>query len=1329
MRYLLSLSFFLISMIGLGQPTYLDLFIQFDQYPNETSWLITQGTDTVFTSPSYDFQQYVSNTIEERLFLESGVEYKFYMNDVFGDGICCEYGPGYFNLQNACDGIVVEDLEFAGSSVDYTFTLSPCTPPIITADVTFRVDLANAPPNIETPGVLGSWNGWQVIPMTLGGNGVWFVDVEVPVGNHLWKFADFNNPAIQELPAGVNESPCFQFDEFGFINRTLNIVEDGEIILPPYCWESCLPCGGIAGCTNFNAINWSPWANFDDGSCIVQNNDCPPGETIIEVVVTPDNFGGETSWKLFNDFGEVAAVNPGEYGGSPPGIPISTFLCVPVGVQYDLVIFDTYGDGLCGSCFGGNITGNVQIFDCEGTELYNLQEEHPDGNFGYDTLSPQFEPTQCDSTSVVEGCLDPNYLEYNPDANIPSPDDCITPVIIGCTDETQYNWNPEANTQGIIESCEFNLTIKDGVGDGWFGSWLGIWQFGYNSPQYQMGPDDGTELSFNLELDATQPAYVYFFVTPQSIGTAQQCGFKLTNSEGEVMLDVPFFNIIPFLNESGWYRYEIDLDCGNTCIPFIDGCQNPTAINYNDEANFDDGSCYFEPGCTQAGYLEYYTQGFEADFDNGDCQTLAVFGCTDQDAFNYDEEANVDNEGCIPKIFGCTNPLAFNYDENANTPDGSCIAVQEGCTDPSAFNYEENANTDDGSCVEVIFGCTLDGSFNFDPLANTDNGSCIPKVLGCMDDTALNFNPDANIEDGSCITAIYGCTDSTAFNYNELANVDNESCIEVIEGCMDPLALNFDPLANVNNFECTIPEYGCTDSTALNFNELANVDNGTCIQVVEGCTNPEALNFDESANVDDFSCILPIYGCTDPTSFNFNELANTDNGTCIETILGCTNSNALNFNIDANVDDESCILPIYGCTDSSSLNYNELANVDNGTCIEIVEGCTNPEALNFDPLSNTDDLSCILPIYGCTDPTALNFNELANVDNGTCTPVILGCTNPSALNYNVDANTDDLSCILPVFGCTDPTALNFNETANTDNGTCIEIVEGCTNPEALNYDENANVDDFSCILPIYGCTDPTAFNYNELANIDNNTCEEVVEGCTDPEALNYNELANVDDFSCILPIYGCTDSTAFNYNELATVDNGTCIEIVEGCTDPSAFNYNPEANTEDFSCEPFIYGCTDPQAANYDEEANTDNGTCETVYQGCVDQTVESYNLLDPVNAQCFAWVLDVSPDCCDNEWNTGCQSLYEYCFENGETTNVNEILNQQIIVYPNPTLDIINFSSQINFTTSLFNSMGQKIIDLNNPQLLDMSEYESGVYQLIIDVNGNQFSKKIIKQ
>ena len=40
------------------------------------------------------------------------------------------------------------------------------------------------------------------------------------------------------------------------------------------------------------------------------------------------------------------------------------------------------------------VIGNVQILDCQGEELYNLQDEFPDGNFGYDTVSDQFTPMQ-----------------------------------------------------------------------------------------------------------------------------------------------------------------------------------------------------------------------------------------------------------------------------------------------------------------------------------------------------------------------------------------------------------------------------------------------------------------------------------------------------------------------------------------------------------------------------------------------------------------------------------------------------------------------------------------------------------------------------------------------------------------------------------------------------------------------------------------------------------------------------------------------------------------------------------------------------------------------
>jgi hypothetical protein len=1122
MKHFLTSLLFFIGLVGLAQPTYLDLTIQLDNYPAETSWEIikTEDSTAVISSPSYDGIA-PGSLVEQRIFLGAGIDYAFIITDDFGDGICCGFGEGFFVSANNCEGVIFEDYNFDTTTVSYDFNLLPCELP--PTDITFRVNLANAPPEVETPGVLGNWNGWQVIPMIYDEGDEWFVTIPITEGNYLWKFADFNDPNIQEQPVGIDGNSCFLFDGNGFVNRTLTVVEGEEQLLLNYCWESCLPCGAVPGCSDPSAVNWNPWVNYDDGSCISQNVECAPGESVLEIVVTPDNFGGETSWLLYGPGDQVYATAPaGTYAGSPPGVPISTEVCVTTGGEYDLVIEDSFGDGLCGPCATNNpnlVTGNVEILDCDGEVLWSLLDEKEDGDFGYVITSATVSPsTSCGLIEVIAGCTDPTYVEYNPDATTFLAGSCVTPIVVGCTDPTQFNYNPEANTEEIIESCELTLTIKDGVGDGWFGSWLGIYQLGtiFNSPQYQMGPNDGTELSFGISgLDATQPAYIYFFVTPQSIGTAQQCGFTLTNSNGDVIIDVPFFNIIPFINESGWYRYEVTPYCGNTCEPYIYGCTSSEAINYNDVANSDDGSCVYSPGCTNPAYVEYSE---EADIDDGSCSTLVVFGCTDPDAFNFDEEANTDNDGCVPKIFGCTNELAFNYDPLANTPDGSCVAVEEGCIDPTAVNYEEEANTDDGSCIAVVLGCIDPNALNFDPLANTDNGACIDVIEGCTDPLALNYDASANVEDGSCEDAIFGCTDPTAFNYNELANVDNSSCIPVIEGCMDPLALNFDPLANVNNFECDLPIYGCTDITAFNYNELATTDNGTCIPVIEGCMNPEALNF------------------------------------------------------------------------------------------------------------------------------------------------------------NADANVDDLSCILPIYGCTDETALNYDENANTDNGSCIEIIEGCTNPEALNY----------------------------------------------------NPDANVEDFSCIEAIYGCTDSTAFNFNELATVDNGTCEDIIEGCTDPTAFNYNPEANVEDFSCEEVIFGCTEEYAVNYNPEANVDSGDCEAVYTGCMEQ--EEYlalNLTDPA----FVWVISVSPSCCEVGWTDGCQELHDYYLDNNTVTSIEEYGDTQILVFPNPTMDRVNIASNLQINAVLYNSIGQPVLQETNVNQLDLSQFEAGIYNLVLTYDNLKFNKKIIKQ
>ena len=76
-----------------------------------------------------------------------------------------------------------------------------------------------------------------------------------------------------------------------------------------------------------------------------------------------------------------------------------------------------------------------------------------------------------------------------------------------------------------------------------------------------------------------------------------------------------------------------------------------------------------------------------------------VYGCTDKNSINYNPNANRNDGSCIQKIYGCTNPDAFNYNDSANTDNGSCIDKIYGCIDENANNYNSKANTPDGSCL------------------------------------------------------------------------------------------------------------------------------------------------------------------------------------------------------------------------------------------------------------------------------------------------------------------------------------------------------------------------------------------------------------------------------------------------------------------------------------------------------------------------------------------------------------------------------------------------------------------------------------------------------
>ena len=135
----------------------------------------------------------------------------------------------------------------------------------------------------------------------------------------------------------------------------------------------------------------------------------------------------------------------------------------------------------------------------------------------------------------LEGCTTPGYVEYNPTAIV---DDGNMQYYNTVRLYRCYNVQlrcPTANTMDVHPTCQYDLTITDGGADGWFGSWLGVTQGDQIYGPFQMGPEDGYEESFELDLNSNEEVNVYFFTSGNSATTAAQCGFRLEGPNGIVL--------------------------------------------------------------------------------------------------------------------------------------------------------------------------------------------------------------------------------------------------------------------------------------------------------------------------------------------------------------------------------------------------------------------------------------------------------------------------------------------------------------------------------------------------------------------------------------------------------------------------------------------------------------------------------------------------------------------------------------------------------------------------------------------------------------------------
>ncbi|WP_421946958.1 fibronectin type III domain-containing protein [Phaeodactylibacter xiamenensis] len=97
----------------------LTLSITLDNYPEETSWSITNASNSIVASGGNYGNLPDGATVTENINL-SGGNYTFTINDTYGDGICCQYGNGSYTLTDS-DGAVIASGGGFGSSESTDF--------------------------------------------------------------------------------------------------------------------------------------------------------------------------------------------------------------------------------------------------------------------------------------------------------------------------------------------------------------------------------------------------------------------------------------------------------------------------------------------------------------------------------------------------------------------------------------------------------------------------------------------------------------------------------------------------------------------------------------------------------------------------------------------------------------------------------------------------------------------------------------------------------------------------------------------------------------------------------------------------------------------------------------------------------------------------------------------------------------------------------------------------------------------------------------------------------------------------------------------------------
>lgn len=261
------------------------------------------------------------------------------------------------------------------------------------------------------------------------------------------------------------------------------------------------------------------------------------------------------------------------------------------------------------------------------------------------------------------------------------------------------------------------------------------------------------------------------------------------------------------------------------------GCNDPAACNYDEQAQFNNGSCDY-------------------------CSCVTTCGCTDELACNYDIAASYDNGSCDYTCLGCTDELAMNFDADATIENGSCIYAGDGsfCSNPSpilcgnqpysalTFGVEnDNATSGALACgggsnggqrwyiyqalfTSEITVSTINAGTNFDTYLKVFTGTCGDLICVAQNDDA----PGSGFQSQLTFTASLGETYLIRVGGFASSVGTFVLTFDCGGGCLDEAACNYEPGAPFDDGSCTYGAdcFGCTDPDASNFDPVAVYDQG-----------------------------------------------------------------------------------------------------------------------------------------------------------------------------------------------------------------------------------------------------------------------------------------------------------------------------------------------------------------------------------------------------------------------------------------------------------------------------------------------------------------------